>query len=106
MKEPTELDELKYNVAIEVGIVFKHAKLGTDYTVNCTNTIVSLAENYAKTLINKSYISRKAVEEAIGEDDRDYSKDNADEESLKILVACSTACNELRADIKKRLLEE
>ena len=27
--------------------------------------------------------------------ERDYSKDNADEQSLKILVACSTAHNEL-----------
>ena len=48
------------------------------------------------------------IDKVIGKDDRDYSGDNADEESLKILVATSTACNELRKeqrDIKSKLID-
>jgi len=43
-----------------VSIVFKHAKLGTDYTINCTNTIASMAENYARALIQAEIV--KALE--------------------------------------------
>lgn len=35
--------------------------------------------------------------------DRDYSKDNADEQSLRILVACANSCNDLRQQLKKEL---
>lgn len=48
----------------------------------------------------------EAVLRTIGKDDRDYSHDNADEVSLKILVACSTACNELRSEIRTALTDK
>lgn len=57
---PTDLDKLKDDIAVEVSIVFKHAKLGTDYTINCTNTIASMAENYARALIQAEIV--KALE--------------------------------------------
>ena len=44
------IDELERDIAIEVGIVYKHSKLGTDYTVNCTNVILSLCEHYSEAL--------------------------------------------------------
>ena len=46
------------------------------------------------------------AERLIGEDDRDYSQDNADEESLRILVATSTACNELKAELRTAFRKE
>jgi hypothetical protein len=58
-----------------------------------------------KDLITQSNLAllERVNKEVVGEDDRDYSKDNADEQSLKILVATSTACNDLRADQRKAL---
>jgi hypothetical protein len=67
-----ELEDLKYDVAIEVGIVFKHAKLGADYTVNCTNTIVSLAEEYAEALITSE--KNKLLNDLEDELDNSYRK--------------------------------
>lgn len=65
-----------------------------------TDKISSLIDHYTTTKINEVL---DAVEEAIGEDDRDYSQDNADEQSLKVLVATSTACNELRTELRQKL---
>ena len=42
------------------------------------------------------------IAEVIGEDDRDYSGDNTDEESKKFLIWTSEACNQLRAEQRKR----
>lgn len=50
-------------------------------------------------LTNTHY--KKLFLDIIGENDRDYSKDNADEQSLAILVACSTACNELKQELRQ-----
>lgn len=43
------------------------------------------------------------VEEAIGKNDRDYSQDNTDHDSKIALVASSTACNELRSELRQAL---
>lgn len=59
---PTDLDKLKDDIAVEVSIVFKHAKLGTDYTINCTNTIASMAENYARALIQAEIVKARIAE--------------------------------------------
>ena len=48
------IDELERDIAIEVGIVYKHSKLGTDYTVNCTNAILSLCEHYSEALATEA----------------------------------------------------
>ena len=51
----------------------------------------------------KQLISEVGME-VIGKDDRDYSQDNVPNEcDRKILVATSTACNELRADQRAHL---
>ena len=50
------IDELERDIAIEVGIVYKHSKLGTDYTVNCTNVILSLCEHYSEALATEARI--------------------------------------------------
>ena len=44
--------------------------------------------------------------DVIGPDDRDYSRDNADPESLAFLVGASTACNELRQQFRDSLTRE
>jgi hypothetical protein len=44
----------------------------------------------------------KEALEMIGEDDRDYSGDNTDHDSNIFLVAASTACNELRAELRNK----
>ena len=44
--------------------------------------------------------------DVIGDDDRDYSRDNADPESLAFLVGASTACNELRQQFRDSLTRE
>lgn len=51
-----------HTIAVEVSIVFKHAKLGTDYTINCTNTIASMAENYARALIQAEIVKARINE--------------------------------------------
>ena len=59
------IDELKYDIAIEVGIVHKHSKLGADYTVNCTDTILSMCESYSEALITEA--ERKARSKALSD---------------------------------------
>ena len=44
----------------------------------------------------------KEALEMIGKDDRDYSGDNTDHDSKIFLVAASTACNELRAELRNK----
>lgn len=44
----------------------------------------------------------EAIEHIIGEDDRDYSHDNADTESLKLLIAMSSAVNEEKSNQRER----
>lgn len=67
---PTGSDsaELRRDIAIEVGIVFKHSKLGTDYTENCTNVILSLAKEYAAAVLTE--LEKQAIVMS------DYSKPN------------------------------
>lgn len=53
----------------------------------------------------KSAIRKHILQEAlemIGEDDRDYSGDNTDHDSKIFLVAASTACNELRQELRNK----
>lgn len=41
--------------------------------------------------------------ELIGKDDRDYSQDNVDEQSKATLVASAKSCNELRAELRRKV---
>lgn len=53
----------------------------------------------------KSAIRKHILQEAlemIGKDDRDYSGDNTDHDSKIFLVASSTACNELRQELRNK----
>ena len=50
---------------------------------------------------NYKHILQEALS-LIGKDDRDYSGDNTDHDSKIFLVASSTACNELRQELRNK----
>lgn len=82
--------------------------------------IVEILEKFGKDSYEEQWVDKQKIlqseakqqllllleetcEYVIGKDDRDYSHDNADEESLKILIAASTTCNDLRKEQRNRL---
>lgn len=91
MTEPTELDE---NTLDELLLSARSDEYGDSGNYNTVKL-----KRLIRELINKSYISRKAVEQAL---ENEPIKDTYNEHSIEI----AEYRNMVRADIKKRLLEE
>lgn len=85
-------------------ILMKHkAWVASGFAPLVDNGLEVYSDSQAEQAI-KAHIKQEMLA-LVGEDDRDYSGDNTDHDSKIFLIAASTACNELRAELRKAILD-